>query len=70
MTEKYIKKSFLLRLDPGLYSAIEISAAKDFRSINNEIEVLLRDALLRRGINPGQFTPIKRGRPSQNDSKS
>ena len=45
-------KAFALRLDPALHAAIERAAAGDLRSINAEIEVLLREALARRGIRP------------------
>ena len=39
------KKSFPLRLDPALYAALERTAAQDFRSVNVQVEVLLREAL-------------------------
>jgi hypothetical protein len=57
------RKSFALRLDPLLYDALERAAASDLRSINAEIEVLLREALARRGIKVGQSDAPKRGRP-------
>jgi hypothetical protein len=57
------KKSFPLRLDPALYAALERAAAADFRSVNAEIEVLLREALARRGIKVTASEPPKRGRP-------
>jgi hypothetical protein len=57
------RKSFPLRLDPLLYDALERAAAGDLRSINAEIEVLLREALARRGIKVGQSEAPKRGRP-------
>jgi hypothetical protein len=60
------RKSFPLRLDPLLYDALERAAAGDLRSINAEIEVLLREALARRGIKVGQREMPKRGRPSKN----
>jgi hypothetical protein len=44
------KKSYPLRLDPAVFEAVERAAAADFRSTNNEIEMLLREALARRGI--------------------
>ena len=44
------KKAFPLRLDPELHAAVERLAAQDFRSVNAELEVLLREALLRRGV--------------------
>lgn len=57
------KKSFPLRLDPALYQALERAAATDFRSVNAEIEVLLREALSRRGVKVAASEPPKRGRP-------
>lgn len=46
------KKSFALRLDPALHAAIERLAAADLRSVNAQIEFLLREALTRRGLAP------------------
>lgn len=43
------KKRFLLRLDPELYRRLEKWAADELRSVNAQIEYLLRDALLRAG---------------------
>ena len=57
------KKAFPLRLDPALYAAVERLAAQDLRSVNAELECLLREALARRGIRPPQAEPPKRGRP-------
>lgn len=57
------KKSFPLRLDPALYAALERAAAGDFRSVNAEIEVLLREALAKRGMKLEPGTPPRRGRP-------
>lgn len=44
------KKAFPLRLDPALHAAIERLAAQELRSVNAEIEFLLREALKRRGV--------------------
>ena len=44
------KKAFALRLDAALYAAIARLASADLRSINGEIEYLLREALKARGI--------------------
>ncbi len=44
------KKAFPLRLDPALHAAIERLAAQDLRSVNAEIEFLLRESLKRRGV--------------------
>ena len=57
------KKNFPLRLDPALYAALERAAAADFRSVNAEVEVLLREALARRGITLDQAAAPRRGRP-------
>ena len=61
------KKNFPLRLDPVLYAALERAAAADFRSVNAEVEVLLREALARRGIKPVPAEPARRGRPPKGE---
>lgn len=57
------KKAFPLRLDPALHAAIERMAAQDLRSVNAEIEVLLREALARRGVKVPVSERPRRGRP-------
>ncbi len=57
------KKSFPLRLDPALFLALERAAAADFRSVNAEVEFLLRDALAKRGIRVALSDMPRRGRP-------
>jgi hypothetical protein len=57
------KKAFALRLDPALYAAIERSAASDLRSVNPQVECLLREALGRRGVKLAEPVRAKRGRP-------
>ena len=59
------KKAFPLRLDPALYAALERAAAGDLRSVNAEVEVLLREALARRGIKVAMGEPARRGRPAK-----
>jgi len=39
------KKAFALRIDPLLWAEVERLAAADLRSVNAEVEVLLREAL-------------------------
>ena len=58
------KKAFPLRVDQGLYDALERVAAADLRSVNAEVEVLLREALARRGVKVKPPEHRKRGRPS------
>lgn len=57
------KKAFPLRLDPALYAAVERSAAADLRSVNAQLECLLREALARRGVKLAEPVRAKRGRP-------
>ncbi len=61
------RKPFALRLDPALHAALERAAADDFRSLNAQIEVLLREALARRGVKVSVTPPPKRGRPPGQD---
>jgi len=60
------KKAFALRLDPALHAAIERLAAQELRSVNAELECLLREALARRGIRLPQAEAARRGRPPKN----
>ncbi|MCX6023753.1 MAG: hypothetical protein NTZ05_18880 [Chloroflexi bacterium] len=39
------KKAFLLRLDAGVYNALQKWASDDLRSVNAQVEFLLRAAL-------------------------
>ncbi len=43
------RKPFLLRLDPAIYEALQHWADADLRSLNAQIEFLLRDALRQTG---------------------
>jgi hypothetical protein len=42
------RKSFLLRLDPALYDALERWAQQDLRSVNGQIEFLLKQSVIAR----------------------
>ena len=44
------RKAFPLRLDPALHAAIARLAGADLRSVNAQIEYLLREALKARGV--------------------
>ena len=61
------KKAYPLRVEPALWSALERAAAADFRSVNAQIEVLLREALGRRGIRVAPPEERKRGRPKKEE---
>ena len=56
------KKSFLLRIDPQLWAELERLAGAELRSVNAEIEFLLREALERRGLRPRNTVRRKAGR--------
>lgn len=49
MSEPPSRKAFLLRLDPAVAAALEALAAQELRSVNGQIEWLLREALAKRG---------------------
>lgn len=42
------RKSFLLRIDPEIWSELEAWAADELRSVNGQIEYLLRQAVQKR----------------------
>jgi hypothetical protein len=43
------RKAYLLRIDPDLWADIERLAQAELRSVNGQIEYLLREALAKRG---------------------
>ena len=43
-------KPFLLRLDPRVHAAVQRWAEEDLRSLNGQIEFILRQALAKRGV--------------------
>jgi hypothetical protein len=55
------RKAFLLRADPLLWKEIERWAADELRSVNGQIEFILREAVRRRrgsgGEDPGGPAP-------------
>ncbi|MFI4904234.1 MAG: hypothetical protein ACHP91_12570 [Burkholderiales bacterium] len=46
------RKAFLMRIDPALWSALEALAQRELRSVNAQIEFMLREGLARRGVRP------------------
>jgi hypothetical protein len=42
------RKPFLLRIEPGLYDELEAWAQQEMRSVNGQIEYLLKEAVDRR----------------------
>ncbi|MEK7380554.1 MAG: hypothetical protein AAB075_06045 [Gemmatimonadota bacterium] len=53
------RKPFLLRLDPLIHGALQRWSDDDLRSLNGQIEYLLRQALL----HAGRLPPPQRGQP-------
>lgn len=56
------RKAFLLRVDPALFAEIEKWAADELRSVNGQVEYLLREAVKarRRGRARGGSEPAGR----------
>ena len=64
------RKQVLLRLDPAVHAAIAKWAADDLRSVNAQIEIILRRALddAGRGV---RAAPLRgRGRPRKDSEES
>ena len=58
------RKQVLLRIDPTVHDALARWAADELRSLNAQVEMLLRRALQDAGRMPRKARPMpKRGRP-------
>lgn len=58
------RKHVLLRIDPAVHDALARWADDELRSINAQIEILLRKALTDAGRMPRAARPVpRRGRP-------
>jgi hypothetical protein len=58
------RKQVLLRMDPDVHDALSRWAADEYRSVNAQIEMLLRQALVSAGRMPKSARPLpRRGRP-------
>lgn len=59
-----MRRQVLLRIDPSVHDALMRWANDELRSLNAQVEVLLRRALSEAGRMPKQAGPLpKRGRP-------
>jgi hypothetical protein len=54
------RKAFLLRVDPALLEAVQRWANEDLRSLNGQIEFLLRKALVEASRDPSHKKPKRR----------
>lgn len=62
------RKNLPLRIDPAVYEAIARWAADDLRSVNAQIEVMLREQLRAAGRLPRDVGELpRRGRPPRQD---
>lgn len=57
------RKAFLLRMDPALYAALEAWAQQELRSLNGQIEFLLKEAVAKR------HKKVEDQTPAEEDSK-
>jgi hypothetical protein len=58
------RKQVLLRMDPAVHDALTRWASDEFRSLNAQVEMLLRRALDEAGRMPPKAGPVpRRGRP-------
>jgi hypothetical protein len=62
------RKAFLVRLDPALHEALQRWADADLRSLNAQIEFLLRRALRESGRLPGGVPPARSGHNVEEES--
>ena len=51
------RKPFLMRASSVVMAAVERLAAAELRSVNAQVECLLREALAKRGISPSEDAP-------------
>jgi hypothetical protein len=54
------RKTFLLRMEPEMLEALQVWAADELRSVNSQIEYLLREALRK----SGRLKEARRGKRS------
>jgi hypothetical protein len=64
------RKAFLLRVDPAVWAEVERLAQIELRSVNAQVEFLLRDALARRGMGPKPDAPGDRAREDDRGTRA
>lgn len=67
MAKKEVKP-FLLRIDPRVLAGVQRWAEDDLRSLNGQIEFILRQALAKRGVKLTEELPTEQ--PKRDDSSS
>ena len=61
------RKPFLLRISPELWNAVQRWADDELRSVNGQIEFLLRESLARAGRLPKTAGKARGGRGTQGE---
>ncbi|MDR1212958.1 MAG: hypothetical protein LBK54_02525 [Propionibacteriaceae bacterium] len=65
-----VRRSLLVRLDPAVHRALAQWSSDELRSLNAQIESILRDALSRAGRLPAGLKPLRKpGRPSHQSAQ-
>ena len=65
------RKPFLLRIDPALWAELEAWAQAELRSVNGQIEYVLKQALQKRkGATPRPAPPIANSGEAPGQGKS
>ena len=66
------RKAFLLRIDPAVLDALQRWAGDDLRSLNSQIEFVLRRALQREGrpLGAKDARPASPGKPAKEEEPS
>ena len=64
------RKPFLLRMDPALHSALEEWAQQELRSLNGQIEYILKEAVAHRMKSPEPSNPTPSPLPPPAESQS
>jgi hypothetical protein len=57
------RKPFLLRIDPALWAEIEAWAQDELRSVNGQIEYILKQAVQKRKGGTATKSPLKESPP-------
>ena len=55
------RKAYLLRIDPGIWEQVERLAQAELRSVNGQVEYLLREALAHRDVAPHAGKKSRKG---------
>ena len=63
------RKAFLLRLDFAVFEEVQRLAASELRSVNGQIEYLLREALRQRGRSATTSAVEQDGRPESSETR-